>query len=153
MTRSVTVVVALVTPALLADARDPFQHDVDPAELPPDDACAARDVTLCRLSLDELRLLGVVDGGDGPRAMVVGPNQRGTTLRRGMYVGRPDVMRTPQGMHRAFWRVARSEPGSTRLGAEGEAVERGAAVVFERVDPMQREGAPVERRVVASRGG
>jgi len=56
-------------------------------------------------------------------------------------------------MYTAHWRVARIEPGRSRQTAEGEYVEDHAAVVFERIDPLNEAAPPVERRVVASRGG
>lgn len=51
-----------------------------------------RQVNIANYSVDELHLIGIVGGGD-PSAMLVDPTGRGWVVRRGEYIGRPDVVK------------------------------------------------------------
>lgn len=116
----------------------------------------SRAVVLPRFSLDELRLVAVVLGTDSPYAMVKDPTSAGTILRRGMYVGRQEIIRsnvegrTDYAVH---WRVARISPARLRRAPDGALAEIPAEVVFEREDPLNPNAQVVERAVaMASQG-
>jgi len=116
----------------------------------------SRSVVLPRFSLDELRLVAVVLGTDSPYAMVKDPSNAGTILRRGMYVGRQEIIRsnvegrTDYAVH---WRVARISPARLRRAPDGALAEIPAEVVFEREDPLNPNAQVVERAVaMASQG-
>lgn len=86
--------------------RDPFQP---PAPTPAgEDTGGGGPVLLSAYPIDELRLVAIVSGSGGARAMLVDPTGLGTTVQRGDYVGRGDVVdersaRLPV----ASWRVER----------------------------------------------
>lgn len=98
-----------------------------------------RTVVLSDYSIDELKLVAIVTGGDYPRAMVVDPNKKGWILKRGDFVGRPDVVHTggaTNGVdYQLNWRVDKVRDGE---------------VVFLREDPAQ-PGIPPASRVMPLR--
>lgn len=116
----------------------------------------SRAVVLPRFSLDELSLVAVVLGTDSPYAMVKDPTHAGTILRRGMYVGRQEIIRsnvegrTDYAVH---WRVARISPARLRRAPDGALAETPAEVVFEREDPLNPNAQVVERAVAMASGG
>lgn len=110
----------------------------------------SRAVVLPRFSLDELRLVAVVLGTDSPYAMVKDPTNAGTILRRGMYVGRQEIIRSNQEGRTDYavhWRVARISPARLRRAPDGVLAEIPAEVVFEREDPLNPNAQVVERAV------
>jgi hypothetical protein len=133
---------------------------------PPDEAPAATDgapsaavdagsPSIDEVTLDELRLIAVVSVRGAPAAMVTLPSGHGVTLRRGMYVGRPERVRlsldagalTPV----VRWRVARITPSRLRREPDGRLAEAPADVVFERTDPAA-DDAVEERSLALSPG-
>ncbi len=129
--------------------RDPFRsfaHDM--LTLGPGTIVDSRAVILSNYSLDDLRLVAVVLGTDSPYAMVVDPTRRGTILRRGMYVGRQEIIHPTDGNRQDYavhWRVARVNAARLRRGADGQLQEVPAEVVFERPDPINPTAPVVER--------
>ena len=92
-----------------------------------------RFVVLEQYSIDELRLVAIVTGGDYPRAMVVDPTGKGTVIKRGDFLGRPDIVHTggTNGTdYQLNWRVDRVREGD---------------VVLIRQDPAQPGIAPATR--------
>ncbi len=90
-------------------------------------------VILPQYSIDELTLVAIQTGGDLPRAMVLDPTKKGWVLKRGDYVGRPDVVHTggTNGVdYQLNWRVDRVRDGD---------------VVLTREDPAQPGIAPATR--------
>jgi hypothetical protein len=81
-----------------------------------------------------------VASADGPIAMVSDASGWGTTLRRGMRVGRPELVRDRDVDYSVRWRVARIDPSH---------LSRGAEVVFEQDDPTGRH-LPRERSLTLS---
>ncbi len=84
-------------------------------------------------SIDELKLIAIVTGGDYPRAMLVDPTSKGWIVKKGDWVGRPDVVHTggTNGSdYRLYWRVDRVRVGD---------------VVLSREDPAQPGVAPATR--------
>jgi type IV pilus assembly protein PilP len=93
-----------------------------------------REVVLEDFALDELKLVGIVLRADPPVAMLVDPTGRGHTIRRGQFVGRPDVVQVGQrgAAYEVNWRVDRIRDGD---------------VVFVREDP-QNPDVPSATKVI-----
>jgi type IV pilus assembly protein PilP len=92
-----------------------------------------RQVLLSQYSIDELKLVAIVTGGDYPRAMVVDPAGKGWVLKRGDFLGRADTVHTggTNGTdYQLNWRVDRVRDGD---------------IVLIREDPAQPSIAPATR--------
>lgn len=101
-------------------------------------ASVQREVILPQFSLDELKLVAIVTGGEYPRAMVVDPAGKGWVIKRGDWVGRPEVVHIGGANGTDYsinWRVERVRDGD---------------IVFTREDPAQ-PGIPPANRVIALR--
>lgn len=120
--------------------RDPFRTFIA-TFAPPESKRVAqnqRAVILPQHSIDELKLVAIVTGGDYPRAMVVDPSGKGWVLKRGDWVGRPDVVHVGGANgadYQINWRVSKVRDGD---------------IVFSREDPAQ-PGIPPATRVIALR--
>jgi len=128
--------------------RDPFRPFAQDIVLNTSNIIDSRAVILANYSLDDLRLVAVVLGTDSPYAMVVDPTQRGTILRRGMYVGRQEIIHPTDSNRQDYpvhWRVARVNAARLRRGADGQLQDVPAEVVFERHDPINPSAQVVER--------
>ncbi len=124
--------VAEVDPAAIADAgvaplsfrdedfveadtnRDPFRGFAQMFVARPTRDPVQREVIMPRTSIDEMRLIAIVSGLANPSAMLVDRDGTGHTVRRGDYLGRPEVVQT--GGEDAVpitlnWRVDRIRPG------------------------------------------
>lgn len=105
-----------------------------------------RLVILPNYGIEDLRLVAVVLGTDSPYAMVTDPSGRGTILRRGMLVGRREIVRNPDGQDSPMhWRVARVLQARLRRTSDGQLDEQPAELVFERHDPSNRATQITER--------
>ncbi len=119
--------------------RDPFRSFV--STLGPEVKKVAhvqKDVVLPQFSLDELKLVAIVTGGEYPRAMVVDPSGKGWVIKRGDWVGRPEVVHIGGANgtdYQINWRVNKVRDGD---------------IVFTREDPAQ-PGIPPASRVIALR--
>ncbi|MBN2191879.1 MAG: pilus assembly protein PilP [Polyangiaceae bacterium] len=94
-----------------------------------------REVLLDEYALEELRLIGIVQRSDPPLAMLVDPTGKGHTIKRGQFVGRPEVVQSPGQRGAAYelnWRVERIRDGD---------------VVFVREDP-QNPDVPSATKVI-----
>lgn len=101
-------------------------------------AAVQREVMLPQFSIDELKLVAIVTGGDYPRAMMVDPTGKGWVLKRGDWIGRPEVVHVGGANGADYninWRVDKVRDGD---------------IVFKREDPAQ-PGIPAASRVVALR--
>lgn len=97
-----------------------------------------REVILPQFSLDEMKLVAIVTGGDYPRAMVIDPSGKGWVIKRGDWVGRPEVVHVGGANgadYQINWRVEKVRDGD---------------IVFTREDPAQ-PGIPPATRVIALR--
>lgn len=104
-------------------------------------APAQRRVLLPSTSLDEMKLIAIVTGIATPRAMLTDTAQVGHVIRRGDYIGRPEVVKTggAEGMPVTLnWRVDRIRPGS---------------VVLTREDPTAPDKPPLTRVMPLHEGG
>jgi type IV pilus assembly protein PilP len=97
-----------------------------------------REVILSQYSLDELRLVAIVTGGEYPRAMLVDPAGKGWVVKRGDWVGRPDVVHVGGANgadYQINWRVDKVRDGD---------------LVLQREDPAQ-PGIPPASKVISLR--
>jgi len=79
------------------------------------------EVVLPDYSIDELRLIGIVTRLEPARAMVIDPTGKGHVIRRGQFIGRPDLMRregASGGTYQVNWRVDRIRDGDVVLVRE-----------------------------------
>ena len=104
-------------------------------------APAQRRVLLPSTSLDEMQLIAIVTGITTPRAMLTDTTQVGHVVRRGDYIGRPEVVQSggAEGMPVTLnWRVDRIRPGS---------------IVLTREDPTAPDKPPLTRVMPLREGG
>jgi type IV pilus assembly protein PilP len=97
--------------------RDPFRPYVA-APQGPKPLTNQREVKLPQYSIDELRLIGIIMAGDGPRAMFVDPTGKGHVLMKGNYLCRPEVVHvggTNGPEYQLNWRVDRIRDGDVVL--------------------------------------
>jgi type IV pilus assembly protein PilP len=92
-----------------------------------------RKVELAQYSIDELKLVAIVQGADRPRAMFIDPSGKGTVVYKGTFICRPEVVHIggsngPE--YQLNWRVDRI---------------RDADVVLIREDPAQPAIPPATR--------
>ncbi len=106
-------------------SRDPFRNFakifVEQNARP---ARVQRDVLLAQYTIDELKLVAIVLSGDYPRAMFVDPNGKGWVIRRGDFIGRPDLVHvggTNGTDYQLNWRVDRIRDGDIVLVREDPA--------------------------------
>jgi type IV pilus assembly protein PilP len=117
--------------------RDPFRTYVATFAPPERQRTAQnqRAVVLPQFSIDELKLVAIVTGGEYPRAMVIDPGGKGWVLKRGDFVGRPEIVHIGGANgadYQLNWRVEKVRDGD---------------LVFLREDPAQ-PGIPPATRVV-----
>jgi type IV pilus assembly protein PilP len=116
-------------------ARDPFRSFA--ATMVDDKGKKSRGpevpVVLGQYSIDELKLIGISTGGDFPRAMVTDPTSKGWVLKKGDYIGRPEVVHVGGANgadYQLNWRVDRIRDGD---------------IVLTREDPAQPSAPPATR--------
>jgi Tfp pilus assembly protein PilP len=81
-------------------------------------------VLLGQYSIDELKLIAIQTGGDYPRAQLVDPTTKGTTVKKGDYIGRPDIVHVGGANgadYQLNWRVDRIRDGDIVLTREDPA--------------------------------
>lgn len=102
------------------DNRDPFRSFVS-AFTNRTVQAPQRRVLLSTTSIDEMRLIAIISGVTQPRAMVVDPAGVGHVIKRGDYVGRPEVIQTGGAESMPVqlnWRVDRIKPNELVLTRE-----------------------------------
>ena len=106
-------------------------------------------------ALESLQLVAVILGTDSPYAMVVDSTGRGTIIRRGEYVGRPETVAGGDGLmpHQVPWRVARIVGSRVSRDADNNLTEVPGEVVFEREDRLNPTGGRAERVLSLSAAG
>jgi len=96
-------------------------------------------VVLDQYSLDELKLVGIVTRIQPAKAMLVDPSGKGHVIRRGQFVGRPEIVQAAgSGSNASYeinWRVDRIRDGD---------------IVLVREDPSNPD-VPTATRVIALR--
>jgi type IV pilus assembly protein PilP len=113
--------------------RDPFRSFLVQSQAVNKTALNQRKIELAQYSIDELKLVAIVTGGDQARAMFVDPSGKGTVVYKGSFVCRPEVVHiggTNGPEYQLNWRVDRI---------------READVVLIREDPAQPAIPPATR--------
>jgi type IV pilus assembly protein PilP len=115
--------------------RDPFRSYLVQNQAVNKQALNQRKIELSQYSIDELKLVAIITGGDQARAMFVDPSGKGTVVYRGSFVCRSEVVHIggsngPE--YQLNWRVDRIREGD---------------VVLIREDPAQ-PAIPPETRVI-----
>lgn len=113
--------------------RDPFRSFLVQNNPVNRQALNQRKVELAQYSIDELKLVAIVQGADQPRAMFIDPSGKGTVVYKGTFICRPEVVHIggsngPE--YQLNWRVDRI---------------RDADVVLIREDPAQPAIPPATR--------
>lgn len=105
--------------------RDPFRsYAAAGANVGAKQPVNQRKVYLGEFSVDELKLMAIVLSSDGNRAMFIPPGGKGTTIMRGDYVGRAEVVHIggangPE--YQLNWRVDKIREGDVVLIREDPA--------------------------------
>jgi type IV pilus assembly protein PilP len=104
--------------------RDPFRSFLVQNQPVNKQALNQRKIELPQYSLDELKLVAIVTGGDQPRAMFVDPSGKGTVIYKGTFLCRPEVVHIggsngPE--YQLNWRVDRIREGDVVLIREDPA--------------------------------
>ncbi len=104
--------------------RDPFRSFIVQSQTVNKTALNQRKVELAQYSIDELKLVAIVLGGDKARAMFVDPTGKGTVVYKGTFVCRPEVVHvggTNGPEYQLNWRVDRIRDGDVVLLREDPA--------------------------------
>jgi type IV pilus assembly protein PilP len=104
--------------------RDPFRSFIVQNQAVNKQALNQRKVELAQYSIDELKLIAIVTGGDKSSAMFVDPSGKGTVVYRGTFLCRPEVVHIggsngPE--YQLNWRVDRIRVGDVVLIREDPA--------------------------------
>jgi type IV pilus assembly protein PilP len=104
--------------------RDPFRSFLVQNQAVNKQALNQRKVELAQYSIDELKLIAIVTGGDKSSAMFVDPSGKGTVVYRGTFICRPEVVHIggsngPE--YQLNWRVDRIRVGDVVLIREDPA--------------------------------
>jgi type IV pilus assembly protein PilP len=113
--------------------RDPFRNYAAMFQAGPVAEQTTRDVKMPETSIDEMRLIAIVSGVADPRAMLVDRDGVGHVVRRGNFIGRPEIVQAGGLEELAVtlhWRVDRIRPN---------------AVVLTRDDPTAPNRPPLTR--------
>jgi type IV pilus assembly protein PilP len=123
-------------------SRDPFRSYalgfVEAAKKP---SINQREVILPDNTIEELKLSGIVMSGDYPRAMLIDPAGKGWFVKKGDYIGKPDIVKvggTGGAEYQLNWRVDRVRPQDVVLVREDPA-QPGIAPAT-KVIPLHPEG-------------
>ncbi len=127
--------------------RDPFRNYAAMFKQRPV-ADAQREVIMGATPVEDMRLIAIISGVAQPRAMLLDANGVGFVVKRGDYVGRPEVVSTGSGSDAVpvtlNWRVDRIRgPERARPGVPA----RSSEVVLTREDPSA-PGLPPLTRVI-----
>ena len=128
-------------------SRDPFRSfaDIFKEESQGGAARSQREVVLSQFSIDELKLIGIVTRAEPAKAMLVDPGGMGHVVRRGQFVGRPDIVQAAGRTGASYeinWRVDRIRDGDIVLIREDPANPDVPSAT--RVIPLRPEGTDVK---------
>ncbi len=118
-------------------SRDPF-HNYSKMFAPVAASVAAPQYTVIleKYTVDELKLVAVVNAGDGVRAMFVDPAGKGWVVTRGMHVGKGEMVRigpSATSSYPLYWKIDRIKDDS---------------VILVREDSLHPEIAPTYREIL-----
>jgi type IV pilus assembly protein PilP len=74
------------------NSRDPFRSYLVNPEDKKTSVANQRKVELPEYGVDELKLIGIVQAGDGNRAMLLPPGGKGQIVRKGDYIGKAEIV-------------------------------------------------------------
>lgn len=127
-------------------SRDPFRSFVDVVKAEGQGAAKSqRDVVLSQFSIDELKLIGIVTRAEPAKAMLVDPGGMGHVVRRGQFVGKPDIVQAAGRTGASYeinWRVDRIRDGDIVLIREDP--QNPDVPSATRVIPLRPEGSEVK---------
>lgn len=128
-------------------SRDPFRNFaklfIEQNNRP---ARVQRDVLLPQFTIDELKLVAIVLSGDYPRAMFIDPGGKGWVVKRGDFIGRPDLVHvggTNGTDYQLNWRIEKVRDGDIVLIREDPA--QPSIPPATRVIPLRPENAKEEQ--------
>lgn len=103
-------------------SRDPF-HAFTQVVKPAGEVKAGPEYTVVleKFTVDELKLVAIVSGGDGMRAMFVDPTGKGWVVTRGMHLGKGETIKVGPGAMSSYplhWKVDRIKTGEVVLVRE-----------------------------------
>jgi type IV pilus assembly protein PilP len=104
--------------------RDPFRSFLVQQQPANREALNQRKVELAQYSIDELKLIAIVQGADKPRAMFTDPSGKGTVVYKGTFICRPEIVHiggTNGPEYQLNWRVDRIREGDVVLIREDPA--------------------------------
>lgn len=134
--------------------RDPFRSYITAFVARPAREQVQRDVIMSRTSIDEMRLIAIVDRIPRPTAMLLDQEGVGHTVHRGDYIGRPETLQVGgvDGVSVSLnWRVERVRVGrpcpAWRRTENQSCVDQPGEVVLSREDPTV-PGRPAVTRVI-----
>lgn len=103
-------------------SRDPFRSFADFFKDEGRGAAKSqREVVLSQFSIDELKLIGIVTRAEPAKAMLIDPAGTGHVVRRGQFVGKPDIVQAAGRTGASYeinWRVDRIRDGDIVLVRE-----------------------------------
>lgn len=121
--------------------RDPFRSFAEQFRPQPANVALPQiESRLSQFALDELRLVAVITATDRPYAMVIPPTGRGTIIRPGDYVGRPETVGGGETATRVPWRVSRIVGSRITRDRNNDLAEVPGQVLFEREDRSNPNG-------------
>lgn len=127
-------------------SRDPFRSFSDAFKSEGQGAAKSqREVVLSQFSIDELKLIGIVTRAEPAKAMLVDPGGMGHVVRRGQFVGKPDIVQAAGRTGASYeinWRVDRIRDGDIVLIREDP--QNPDVPSATRVIPLRPEGSEVK---------
>jgi type IV pilus assembly protein PilP len=127
-------------------SRDPFRSFADYFKTEGQSAAKSqREVVLSQFSIDELKLIGIVTRAEPAKAMLVDPGGMGHVIKRGQFVGKPDIVQAAGRTGASYeinWRVDRIRDGDIVLIREDPANPDVPSAT--RVIPLRPEGSEIK---------
>jgi type IV pilus assembly protein PilP len=129
--------------------RDPFRSFIVQNQTVTKQSLNQRKVELAQYSIDELKLVAIVQGSDQSRAMFIDPSGKGTVVYKGTFMCRPEVVHIggsngPE--YQLNWRVDRIRDGDVVLIREDPA--QPAIPPATRVIPLHPEADKEQQAMV-----
>lgn len=132
--------------------RDPFRNYAASFQVVPETGGVGggpqRPVEMPDTSVEEMRLIGIVSGVADPRAMIVDRDGVGHTVRRGVYIGRSEIVQaggTDALPVELNWRVDRIRPNEIVLTREDPTAPNRPPLT--RVMPLREEDARLQQQI------
>lgn len=107
-----------------------------------------REVVMSTVGLDQMRVTAIISGVPSPSALIVDPTGVGYVVKRGDFVGRPEVLQVDSESPPLMlnWRVSRVRGADPRADQPGQ-------VVLTRENPMAPNQPPLTRVLLLGSDG